>query len=261
MKARNKIAAWTAVLLLTLASAASPCNPGDFVKSAQQPADTKQNKATLSVQLLSPDGKPLERQSLYMNPVTEGYPEVRPPVALYADLAGRVVGSLAPGKHRFIVNQEWTAPTLFDFDVPPQGLTTAAKVLPRDFPSGRADLLQIDVALRTKDGERWPTLLDVTVTNNTAQPYTLTATDLSLFDFIYRVFPPESQSHKGEVVPARGEGRLSVTLDWTEYYRHGLWCSARMEILEMPGDIIGYSVRIANCLSRHCPLVRPEKEE
>jgi hypothetical protein len=30
----------------------------------------------------------------------------------------------------FLLNQEWTAPTLLDFDVPPQGLTTAATVLP-----------------------------------------------------------------------------------------------------------------------------------
>jgi hypothetical protein len=141
---------------------------------------TTESRTHLSVQLVSPEGKPLERQSLKMNIVTEGYPDALwRHFPFFADLKGKVViESLLPGRHRFIVNQEWTTPTLLEFDVPPQGLTTTATVLPPDFPSGRPDLLNVDVALRTKIGDKWPTLLDVTVTNNTDQPYTLTATDL-----------------------------------------------------------------------------------
>ena len=161
----------------------------------------------------------------------QGYPEIRPPVPFYADLTGKVVGLLAPGRHRFVVNQEWTAPTLLDFDVPPQGLTTVATILPRDFPGWQGRPPEnCNAALRTKDGDRYPTLLDVTVTNNTDQPYTLTATDLSLFDFIYRVFPPGSQSHKRGSCPGKRARPVIRDTRLDRYYGRGLWCSVRWKL-------------------------------
>jgi len=121
----------------------------------------RQGTAKLAVQLVDPQGEPLERQSLGMMPLTEGYSDAPGRSPFWADLAGEVViDSPAPGKHRFVINQAWPMPTFLEFLVPPDGLETRATVAPRDFPIARPDL-SVDVAVRIDNG----TLLDVTLSN------------------------------------------------------------------------------------------------
>jgi hypothetical protein len=79
-------------------------------------------KVPLSVQLVNLEGRPLERQTLVMMPLSEGYSESVRRGPFWADRDGKViVDSLAPGRHRFVINQEWPTPTFVEFTVPPDG--------------------------------------------------------------------------------------------------------------------------------------------
>jgi hypothetical protein len=222
-----------------------------------QSTKTTDVSASLSVQLVYPDGKPLERQSLVMRPTTEGYSDAVEKGPFFADRDGKVlVDSLVPGRHRFVTNQEWRTPTFLEFVVPPEGLTTRATVLSQDTSTFRPDL-NVMVVPRTKDGAKLPSLLGVTVSNNNDRPYTLSATDLVLYSIFHRVFPPVP--HTGLEVPPKGKGALTLTLDWDEYCSKGLWCSTRGEDIEWPGPTVDdkgiyYRVGVANCYSNGVPL-------
>jgi hypothetical protein len=227
---------------------------------AAQSTKATEVRASLSVQLVDPEGKPLERQTLVMMPLSEGYSESVGRGPFFADRDGKViVDSLAPGRHSFVLNQQALTPTFVEFTVPPEGLTTRAIVLSRETSTTTPDL-NVMVALRAKDGARTSSLLDVTISNNTERPYALSATDLVLLGIAYRVFPPEP--HKGAEVPPKGKGTLALTLDWDEYCVKGLWCSRRGEDNDWPEtagdkDVAYYRVGVANCYSLEVPLHVP----
>lgn len=219
-------------------------------------------ETVLTVQLVDADGKPLERQGVAMVPISEGRSKWIEANPYWADKGGKVtVDSLAPAKYRFVINPQWPTPTFVEFTVPPEGLMTKATVQTRRSAAPRPDL-DVKVSLRSKEGTSKPTLLDVTVSNNTDTLYTLSATDLVLCSVGHRVFPPASQAHKGEVVPPRGKGVLRLTLDWDEYCSKGLWCSRCGEVISWPGPTkdekgVYYRVGVANCYSLGVALPQP----
>lgn len=180
---------------------------------------------SLTVQLLDAAGKPLEKQSLVMLPLFEGYPRGFARRAFWADSKGKVtVDGLAPGKQRFVVSAESSHPTFAEFDVPPGGLETRLAVGAPDV-AMRPDL-DVKVRQRTVQGK---VVLDAAVSNNTDQPYTLTEMDLQLVSLDHRVFPPKSLGHAGKIVPPKGQAELAVALDWQDYVDHGRWCQDQWE--------------------------------
>jgi hypothetical protein len=89
--------------------------------------------ASMSVQLVDREGKRLERQSLALMPLSEGYSDLVETGPFRADRSGKVVvNSLVPGTRRFVINQQWPTPTFLQFIVPREGLTTEATVLQRE---------------------------------------------------------------------------------------------------------------------------------
>jgi hypothetical protein len=197
-----------------------------------------------------------------MMPVAEGYSPQIERGPFWADKGGKVIiDSLSPGRHRFVINQEWPVPTFVDITVPPDGWSTKAIIQPRESAVPRPDL-NVNVALRTKHGSKYPSLLDVTIRNNTDPAYQLSAIDPLLLAVDYRVFP--SGNSNTEVVPPKGRGVLAMTLDRDEYFRKELWCSRRGEDTEWPGpvegkDVLYFRVGAANCYSIPVPLPIPSK--
>jgi hypothetical protein len=164
-----------------------------------------------------------------------------------------------PGTYRFVINEQWPNPTFLEFIVARKGLATDATVLQREIASNRPDL-NVDIALRTGDGAKTASLLDVTVLNNTDLSYSLKPTDPQLVSRDYRVFPPAP--HQAVEVPPMGKGKLALTLDWDAYSSQGLWCSRKAEDIEWKGPVdaagvLYFSVGIGSCYSLPVPLHVP----
>jgi hypothetical protein len=120
--------------------------------------------------------------------------------------------------------------------------------------------LNVAVALRTVDGAKTASLLDVTVSNNTGLSYSLTPTDPQLICVDYRVFPPTP--HQAVEVPPRGKGKLTLTLDWDAYRGQGLWCSRKAEDVEWKGPVeeagvLYFRVGVGSCYGLPVPLHIP----
>ncbi|MBN2583260.1 MAG: M48 family metalloprotease, partial [Planctomycetes bacterium] len=221
------------------------------------PAEVKP-EASLSVQLVNPQGQALEKQSLVMVPVSTGYSEAIEKSFFWADKSGKViVKELAPGKHRFVVNAQWPHPTFAEFDAPEEGGETRLTVRPRS--DDALPDLDVKVQQRTEDDK---ILLDVTVTNNTDAAYTLTDTDLQLVSIRHRVFPPLPQQPAAVIVPPRGKGESKFTLDWNRYVKLGQWCSRNGEDISWPGPTeddqhMYYRVQVGITGSLPIPMPKP----
>jgi hypothetical protein len=235
---------------------ASPAVSSSIAESSEPNEAT----ASLAVQLVDLEGRRLERQSLALMPLAEGYSDLVERGPFWANLAGEViVDSLVPGTYRFVINQQWPKPTFLEFIVGRKGLATDATVLQPEIASNKPDL-NVDIALRTGDGAKTASLLDVTVFNNTGVSYSLRPMDPQLVSVDYRVFPPAP--HEAVEVPPRGKGKLALTLDWDAYRRQGLWCSKKAEDVEWKGPVaaagvIYFRVGIGSCYSLPVPLHVP----
>ncbi len=229
---------------------------GESVKGAVEDA------AGFWVWLVDPEGKPLERQSLCLLPVSKGYSKGIEAGAFWADKEGKVfLKSLPPGIHRFVVNAAWPRPTFAEVRVPAVVARPTIVVQPREGEQPTPDL-DVKVTPRREEGRL---LLEVAVTNNTDRPYRLSATDLELLSVKHRVFPPATQAKPGQEVPPRGRGAFNVTLDWSAYEKEGLWCSRHDEEIRWRGPtedaeagLTYYRVRVGIAHSLPVPLPQPK---
>lgn len=256
------VTATIAIPLACMTAAENQVTPSDESTSAS-------TTATLSLQLTDSDGKPLENQSLQLVPATVGNLDAPDIPLAFADKSGKVtIESIAPGKHRFVVNAEWPQPTFLTFDVPADGLDTKAIVLPAPPKGDRPDLDVKIETVRAADADSVPKLA-VTISNNTDKPYTLTDSDLRLTSQDRFAFPSASQQHVGKVVPARGKGDLRLELDLEAYVNEGLWCRAQHASWNAPAEkqesTVYYRVGVANCYSLgeflSLPAATPQPEQ
>ncbi len=253
-----------AMIASMLLASCGRTNSGQSVDRASPAiiSSSKPNEGTtsLSVQLVDFKGNRLERQSLALMPLAEGYSDLVERGPFWADLGGKVVvDSLVPGTDRFVINQQWPTPTFLEFIVPRKGLATEATVLQREAANNRPDL-NVAIALRTGNGAKTSSLLDVTVLNNAVLSYSLRPTDPQLVSVDYRLFPPTP--HQAVEVPPRGKGKLALTLDWDTYRGQGLWCSRKGENVEWRGPVeaagvLYFRVDIGSCYSLPVPLHVP----
>jgi beta-lactamase regulating signal transducer with metallopeptidase domain len=238
-------------------------NEISVVSAATQPA-TEASTASLVVHFLDVHNQPLRREEISLVPASIGYSPVIERGQYSADDAGiATIRGLVPGRHRFVANTDWPQPTFVDVDVPPGGLTTDARVAPLDETAPRPDL-NLEPTVERKDGH---CLLHLHITSNTDRSYTLDKNDLSMDTWDYRIFPPASQLHAGQTVPAKGKGALDLTVDWNAYVHDGLWCSRRGEMIEERGQPYPpdpkdeyYRVFVANNGSIQFALPRPANQ-
>jgi len=82
--------------------------------------------------------------------------------------------------------------------------------------------IALDVEIRSKTNGN-DELVKVEISNCLEESYTFHDTDLTICLPEARVFPPISQQHAGLVIPQKGKGSKTVTLNWNEYVLHGVW--------------------------------------
>ncbi len=204
---------------------------GDAPKAAQGKLspNTEENKPTtsLEVQFLDDKGKPVKRHAVALDEATIGFPKRRLR-AEWADKDGLVrFDSVTAGQHRFVVNAGFPNAFLYEPQVPATGLKTQLKLKPLpEWSSDASRRPELDIKVKpiVKDGKE---LVEVTLTNDGAEPYTLSEYDLGFFYPNYFVYPPKSQQQIGLVLPPRRKESKKVTLNWSEYVRNGIWCVPR----------------------------------
>ena len=185
-----------------------------------------QSSTSLEVQILDDQGKAVRNAAVKLAKATAGYPKERPQGSGWADKDGLVkFDSIAPGRHQFVVNPGWPSAFLYEPQVPATGLKTQLKLKPApDWSTDASRRPQLDVKVKpiVKEGKE---LVEVTLTNEGTEPYTLSENDLRFFYPEFIVYPPKSQQHAGLVLPPRRRATKKITLDWSEYVRNGIWCA------------------------------------
>ena len=238
--------------------------PLEFVATSKMLPKSASPGTWIVAQLSDEQGQPLEDQSISMMPATVGYPQAKVGGPYFADWKGKVaIGPVPPGGHQYVLRQGWPVPTIVSLDAPLAGESqTKVTVKQGELPGGIPDL-DIKVTMHEENGAR---SLDLAMTSNTDQPYTLSPTDLQLVSGEYRIFPPPGKVPNGAVVPAKGTGSYQLALDWDSYLHHGIWVSRRGEEIDEKGSITPagagmayYRVGAGNCYS--LPFELPKLDE
>ena len=131
---------------------------------------------------------------------------IEPP--FYADNNKQyVLKDLTEGENLFTVNYRWPKPTILRGDFPDDLPATQVLSKPDD---GKKMDLDVKAKLRQAGDQHF---VDVVVTNNLDQPYTLTKFDAALIGTDRFGFRPDSYDVTGKIVPPRGQGELSLVIN------------------------------------------------
>lgn len=182
----------------------------------------EEGSVTLEVQILDDAGNPFYNTPLVRGSI--GYPMNFQREIAWPDKMGWVrYEKIIPGPYIFVARSSWPNATIFDVEVPNNGLKTEFRL--RAVSEGhRVNDEHPDLNIEVKKVvEKSVEFLEVKLTSNKDFPYTLHETDLNLFSQGFRIFPPKSQQHTGLIVPQRGEGSKTVVLNWNVYVREGIW--------------------------------------
>lgn len=212
----------TVAIVVPLASLRAMA-PAAGVAATEPASPASRPTATLRLHLVDPQGQPMRDSAV--QPVSTGYSANLSHKIYWPDKDGLVViDSIAQGEHTFVINASWLTPTLLRIAVNGDGQDQRIIVAPRS--TNRWP--DLDVQVKRRD-DRGRVLMDVAISNNKDEPYTLNEYDLTLVSGDRRAFPPPSQQHSGLVIPPRGQGPKTITLDWSAYARQGLWCAREAE--------------------------------